>query len=161
MSHELNVDAYLSKAEKYAQLYPQLVAITEGEVDMIACMANICSALHSIFDWLWTGFYRVVKDELILGPFQGPLACVHIKRGRGVCGTSWAEERTIVVADVNKFPGHIACSLLSRSEIVVPVRSASGEIVGVLDIDSTETNTFDDTDALWLGKVVSLLSNCK
>lgn len=104
---------------------------------------------------------RVNGDELILGPFQGPLACVHIRRGRGVCGTAWAEERTVIVPDVEKFPGHIACSSLSRSEIVVPVRNAQGETVAVLDIDSRETDTFDETDALYLNDIVGLLSDCK
>lgn len=161
MSHDLHISDGLTKEEKYLQLLPHIVAITDGETDMIACMANVCSALSQTFGWLWTGFYRVSGDELILGPFQGPLACVHIRRGRGVCGTAWAEERTVIVADVEKFPGHIACSSLSRSEIVVPVRNAQGETVAVLDIDSRETDTFDDTDALYLNDIVGLLSDCK
>ena len=122
MSHDLHIDSGVSKDEIYAQLLPQLTALTEGESDMIACMANLCAALHQTFGWLWTGFYRAKGDELVLGPFQGPLACVRIKRGKGVCGTAWIKEETIVVPDVEKFPGHIACSSLSRSEIVVPIK---------------------------------------
>ena len=158
MSHDLHIDSGVSKDEIYAQLLPQL---TEGESDMIACMANLCAALHQTFGWLWTGFYRAKGDELVLGPFQGPLACVRIKRGKGVCGTAWIKEETIVVPDVEKFPGHIACSSLSRSEIVVPIKNSSGETIAVLDIDSEQTDTFDDTDAHWLGKVADLLSKCR
>lgn len=161
MSHELSISTGLTKEEKYAELLPQLAALTDGETDMIACMANMSAALHTTFGWLWTGFYRVNGNELLLGPFQGPLACVRIRRGKGVCGTAWAENRTIVVPDVEQFPGHIACSSLSRSEIVVPVRGPGGEVLGVLDIDSTETGTFDETDALWLGKAAKLLTDCK
>ena len=161
MSHELSISAGLTKEEKYAELLPQLAALTEGESDMIACMANMSAALHATFDWLWTGFYRVVGDELVLGPFQGPLACVRIRRGKGVCGTAWSENRTIVVPDVEQFPGHIACSSLSRSEVVVPIRDPEGEVLGVLDIDSTGTGTFDQTDALWLEKAARLLTDCK
>lgn len=161
MSHELSISAGLTKEEKYAELLPQLAALTEGESDMIACMANMSAALHATFDWLWTGFYRVVGDELVLGPFQGPLACVRIRRGKGVCGTAWSENRTIVVPDVEQFPGHIACSSLSRSEVVVPIRDPEGEVLGVLDIDSTGTGTFDKTDALWLEKAARLLTDCK
>jgi GAF domain-containing protein len=161
MSHDLHIDSGVSKEEIYAQLLPQLTALTEGESDMIACMANLCAALHQTFGWLWTGFYRAKGDELVLGPFQGPLACVRIKRGKGVCGTAWIKEETIVVPDVEKFPGHIACSSLSRSEIVVPIKNSSGETIAVLDIDSEQTDTFDDTDAHWLGKVADLLSKCR
>ncbi|MDE6644540.1 MAG: GAF domain-containing protein [Muribaculaceae bacterium] len=161
MSHELSISTGLTKEEKYAELLPQLAALTDGETDMISCMANMSAALHATFGWLWTGFYRVVGNELVLGPFQGPLACVRIRRGKGVCGTAWAENRTIVVPDVEQFPGHIACSSLSRSEIVVPVRGPGGEVTGVLDIDSTETGTFDQTDALWLEKAAKLLTDCK
>ena len=161
MSHELSISAGLTKEEKYAELLPQLAALTEGESDMIACMSNMSAALHATFDWLWTGFYRVVGDELVLGPFQGPLACVRIRRGKGVCGTAWSENRTIVVPDVEQFPGHIACSSLSRSEVVVPIRDPEGEVLGVLDIDSTGTGTFDKTDALWLEKAAKLLTDCK
>lgn len=144
------------KSAKYELLYRQVVALIEGEDDSIARMANIAAMIAQTFDFLWTGFYRVVGDELILGPFQGPMACTRIGYGRGVCGSSWAERRTIVVDDVEKFAGHIACSSLSRSEIVVPI--IRGEVIlGVLDIDSEQLATFDDVDALWLAKIVDLL----
>lgn len=144
------------KSAKYELLYRQIAALVEGEDDSIARMANIAAMIAQTFDFLWTGFYRVVGDELILGPFQGPMACTRIGYGRGVCGSSWAERRTIVVDDVEKFAGHIACSSLSRSEIVVPI--IRGEVIlGVLDIDSEQLATFDDVDALWLAKIVELL----
>lgn len=144
------------KSAKYELLYRQVVALIEGEDDSIARMANIAAMIAQTFDFLWTGFYRVVGDELILGPFQGPMACTRIGYGRGVCGSSWAERRTIVVDDVEKFAGHIACSSLSRSEIVVPI--IRGEVIlGVLDIDSEQLATFDDVDAQWLTKIVDLL----
>ena len=130
------------KAEKYALLLKQVEAVVDGEPDMIANMANVATMIHETFDFWWTGFYRVVADELVLGPFQGPLACSRIKRGRGVCGTAWAEAQTQVVPDVDRFPGHIACSSASRSEIVVPMM-VGGEVAAVLDIDSSRLNTFD------------------
>ncbi|MCR5821760.1 MAG: GAF domain-containing protein [Bacteroidales bacterium] len=153
------------KTEKYRELLMQAEGLVSGETDTIACMANIAALVHEAFGFWWTGFYRVVVgqadgtpgDELLLGPFQGPVACVHIAYGRGVCGTAWKERRTVVVPDVEQFPGHIACSALSRSEIVVPVFSG-GEVVAVLDVDSRELNTFDGTDALWLEKIVALLA---
>ncbi|MDE7165590.1 MAG: GAF domain-containing protein [Bacteroidaceae bacterium] len=146
------------KTDKYATLLPQIRSVVAGEPDLIARMANVCAMLHETFSWWWTGFYRVADDnELVLGPFQGPLACTRIRRGRGVCGTAWQNERTMVVPDVDRFPGHIACSAASRSEIVVPVRDASGRIIAVLDIDSTEPAAFDDADREWLEKIVVLL----
>jgi GAF domain-containing protein len=145
-----------SKEQKYEVLYKQIVSLVEGESDTIANMANIAAMIHHTFGFWWTGFYRVVGEELILGPFQGPLACSRIKYGRGVCGTAWKEQTTQVVADVELFPGHIACSSLSRSEIVVPVW-ADEEIVGVLDIDSEHLATFDEVDRVWLEKIVALL----
>ena len=145
-----------SKAEKYEVLYKQIKELVGYETDEIANMANISSMLHETFGFLWTGFYRVVGEELVLGPFQGPLACSRIKFGKGVCGTAWKEECSLVVPDVEQFPGHIACSSLSRSEIVVPVLS-DGVIVAVLDIDSRELSTFDEEDRFWLEKIVSLL----
>ena len=145
-----------SKEQKYEVLYKQVVSLVEGESDTIANMANIAAMIHHTFGFWWTGFYRVVGEELILGPFQGPLACSCIKYGSGVCGTAWKEQTTQVVADVELFPGHIACSSLSRSEIVVPVW-ADEEIVGVLDIDSEHLATFDEVDRVWLEKIVALL----
>lgn len=128
----------------------------EGEQDLVAKMSNMAAVLHSTFGFWWTGFYRVSGGELILGPFQGPVACMHIPYGKGVCGTAWKRGGTVVVEDVEKFPGHIACSSESRSEIVVPVWS-DGQITAVLDIDSRELGTFDEVDVAWLGKIVELL----
>ena len=144
------------KNEKYELLYKQIAAVVATESDPIANMANVSSMLHHTFGFWWTGFYRVVGGELVLGPFQGPMACTRIAKGRGVCGTAWSEERTIVVEDVDKFPGHIACSSLSRSEIVVPMWH-NDEIIGVLDIDSEHLATFDSTDQEWLERIVQLL----
>ena len=145
-----------TKEEKYTALLPQLKALCEGEEDIIAKMANVAALLHHEFGFWWTGFYRVINNELLLGPFQGPIACVHIGYGKGVCGTAWEERRTIVVPDVEEFPGHIACSSESRSEIVVPVFQGD-DIIAVLDIDSRELATFDDTDRRWLEEVVKSL----
>ena len=144
------------KNEKYELLYKQIASLTEAESDPIANMANVSSMLHQTFGFWWTGFYRVVGNELVLGPFQGPMACTHIAKGKGVCGTAWSEGRTQVVEDVDKFPGHIACSSLSRSEIVVPVWR-NNKIIGVLDIDSEHLATFDTTDQEWLERIVQLL----
>lgn len=146
-----------TKTERYALLTRQIESVVAGESDPIARMANVASMIHHTFGFWWTGFYRVVGNELILGPFQGTLACTRIAYGRGVCGTAWREERTIVVPDVEQFEGHIACSSESRSEIVVPVRS-NGTIVGVLDIDSRELATFDATDQEWLEQIVRLIT---
>jgi GAF domain-containing protein len=145
------------KAEKYRLLVNQIQALIAGETDSVAVMANVCAAIHETMHFFWTGFYRVQKDELVLGPFQGPVACMHIAFGRGVCGTAWKERQTIVVPDVEQFPGHIACSSLSRSEIVVPVFGADGEVCAVLDIDSRDLATFDDTDAHYLEAICRLL----
>ncbi len=146
-----------SKSKKYEQLLPQVKSLVEGESDMIAKMANVAALLHSEFGFWWTGFYRVVNDELLLGPFQGPLACVHIGYGRGVCGTAWKERRTQVVPDVEQFPGHIACSSESRSEIVVPMFDANGNVTAVLDIDSRDLATFDQVDQCYLERLVALM----
>ena len=145
-----------SKQEIYTSLLPQVEAVMDNSVDIIANMANMAAMLHETFGFWWTGFYRVIGNELVLGPFQGPLACTRIAYGRGVCGTAWKERRTIVVPDVEAFPGHIACSSASRSEIVVPVFQ-NGEIIAVLDIDSAMLNSFDETDAKYLERMVSFL----
>lgn len=144
-----------SKEEKYAELYPQVKALIESETDPVANMANVAAMIHATFGFWWTGFYRVLEGVLVLGPFQGPLACTRIKLGKGVCGTAWKEAKTQVVPDVDLFPGHIACSSASRSEIVVPIMHEN-EVIAVLDIDSAELNTFDDVDAKWLEKIVAL-----
>lgn len=146
----------MNKEKHYKDLLPQVKALCEGEADMIAKMANVSALLHSEFGFWWTGFYRVAGGELLLGPFQGPLACMHIGYGKGVCGTAWKEERTVVVPDVVEFPGHIACSSASRSEIVVPMKK-DGVVVAVLDIDSKELATFDEVDAHYLEQVVALM----
>ncbi len=144
------------KEEQYVSLLPQIEGLLYGEKDLVANLANTAAALKEQFRWFWVGFYIVKENELVLGPFQGPVACTRIQKGRGVCGTCWAEERTIIVPDVEKFPGHIACSSLSRSEIVVPV-IRNEQVVAILDIDSDALNSFDETDRIYLEKVVSLL----
>ncbi|MBQ5713432.1 MAG: GAF domain-containing protein [Bacteroidaceae bacterium] len=155
MSEQLIIQGE-TKQERYEALLPQIKAVIEDENDLIANMANVAAMLHETFGFWWTGFYRVVGEELVLGPFQGPMACTRIKKGRGVCGTAWQKEETQVVPDVDKFPGHIACSSLSRSEIVVPVKQGE-DIIAVLDIDSAELNTFDHTDRHFLEEIVSML----
>ena len=148
----------MDKIEKYRLLTEQIRALIEGETDSVAVMANVCAAIHETMGFWWTGFYRVKDGELVLGPFQGPVACMHIGFGKGVCGTAWKERRTIIVPDVEQFPGHIACSSLSRSEIVVPVFSEGGEVMAVLDIDSKELATFDDIDQQYLEEICKLIS---
>ena len=148
----------MTKEKKYEALLAQVESLCEGEKDAIAKMANVAALLHQEFGFWWTGFYRVVDGELILGPFQGPLACMHIGYGRGVCGTAWKERRTVVVPDVEEFPGHIACSSESRSEIVVPVFDGDNNVVAVLDIDSRELGTFDEVDARWLERAAGFLA---
>ena len=145
-----------SKKEKYELLFKQIAAVTDAENNTIANMANIAAMIHQTFNFWWTGFYRVIGEELVLGPFQGPLACSRIAFGRGVCGTAWREQTTQIVPDVEQFPGHIACSSLSRSEIVVPVWDGN-KIVAVLDIDSEQLATFDKVDQIWLERIVELL----
>ena len=144
-----------TKAEQYQALMPQVKALIEGEPDLVANLANMVAALKEQFGWFWVGFYLVKKDELVLGPFQGPVACTRIRKGRGVCGSSWQQQKTLIVPDVEKFPGHIACSSLSKSEIVVPV-IRNGEVVAVLDVDSTELDQFDETDKQWLEEMLLL-----
>ena len=155
MAEDLQI-AQGTKTEQYATLLPQIRALMEGETDATANLANVAAALKEQFGWLWVGFYLVKDGELVVGPFQGPVACTRIRKGRGVCGTSWAEERTLIVPDVEAFPGHIACSSLSRSEIVVPIRAGSG-IIGVLDVDSAELNAFDEVDQQNLEEVVKII----
>lgn len=153
----------MTKQEKYELLKEQITSLISGETDQVAMMANVAAAIHETMGFFWTGFYRVqtkpdsTEQELVLGPFQGPVACMHIAYGRGVCGAAWQQRQTIVVPDVELFPGHIACSSLSRSEIVVPLFSASGDVTAVLDIDSRDLATFDDLDRQYLEQITRLL----
>jgi GAF domain-containing protein len=159
MAEELNIIEG-TKEEKYEALLKQIESVVADESDLIANMANVALMIHETFHFWWTGFYRVISDkELVLGPFQGPLACTRIRKGRGVCGTAWAEAKTQVVPDVDLFPGHIACSSASRSEIVVPLFDEKDEVFAVLDIDSAELNTFDETDKVYLEKIADLMKN--
>lgn len=153
-----NEEFKMKKEERYQLLVSQIKALTEGETDTIAIMSNVAAAIHQEMGFWWTGFYRVVGNELLLGPFQGPVACMHIPYGRGVCGTAWQQAETIVVPDVELFPGHIACSSESRSEIVVPIfmKEEPRRVMAVLDIDSQYLNTFDDTDRLFLEEICEL-----
>ena len=145
-----------TKEEQYSNLLPQIESLLYGETDLVANLANVAAALKEQFGFFWVGFYLVKNDELVLGPFQGPVACTRIKKGRGVCGTSWDLEKTIIVADVEQFPGHIACSSLSKSEIVIPLKK-NGQVVGVLDVDSELLNQFDETDEHYLSLIVDLI----
>lgn len=147
----------MSKSTAYEELLNEVKSFIQDENDKIACMANVAALIHERFGFWWTGFYRVIGEELVLGPFQGPVACTRIRKGRGVCGTSWNENRTVIVPNVHDFPGHIACSSLSNSEIVVPVFDECGNVTGVLDIDSRDFDTFDETDAEWLEKICRLI----
>lgn len=158
MSHTLHLTSPSSKEEAYRSLLPQLKALLEGETDTIANFANISAALKMTFGFFWVGFYIVKKEELVLGPFQGTIACTRIKYGKGVCGTAWKEKRTVIVEDVNQFPGHIACDAASQSEIVVPLFHHD-EVIAVLDIDSEHLNHFDETDAQYLQQIVKLLES--
>ena len=146
-----------TKEQQYKSLLPQIKALLDGEPDLIANLANVVAALKEQFNWLWVGFYLVKNDELVLGPFQGPVACTRIKKGKGVCGTSWAKAETLIVPDVEKFPGHIACSSLSRSEIVIPL-IRKGEVIGVFDADSIKLNEFDDVDQKSLQQIIDLIN---
>ena len=156
MAEELKIIGE-TKSERYEGLYRQIEAVLESEDDVIANMANISAMVNGTFGFWWTGFYRVCGNHLVLGPFQGPMACTRIAFGKGVCGTAWKLGKTVIVPDVDAFPGHIACSSASRSEIVVPVFDSYGTVTAVLDIDSSELDTFDETDGFWLEKIVSLL----
>lgn len=146
-----------TKEDQYKALMPQIKGLLEGETDLVANLANVAAALKEQFGWFWVGFYMIKQDELVLGPFQGPVACTRIKKGRGVCGSSWVQEKTLIVPDVEKFPGHIACSSLSKSEIVVPL-FRNDEVKGVLDVDSDELDQFDETDQKYLEEIVKLIS---
>lgn len=155
MAEDLKVSTG-SKAEQYQLLIPQLGALLQGETDIVANMGNVCAALKEQFNFFWVGFYLVKNGELVLGPFQGPVACTRIAKGKGVCGSSWAQQKTLIVPDVDAFPGHIACSSLSKSEIVLPV-IRNGEVIGVLDVDSEELDQFDETDQAGLEQIIGLL----
>ena len=146
-----------SKEEQYINLLPQIIGLLDGETDLVANLANIAGALKEQFGFFWVGFYLVKGEELVLGPFQGPVACTRIKKGRGVCGTAWEKAETIIVPDVEQFPGHIACSSLSKSEIVLPLLQLKN-VVGVLDVDSAELNSFDHVDAKYLQKIIDLIN---
>lgn len=146
-----------SKEEKYRELLPQLRALISTETDVTANLANVSAALKQTFGFFWVGFYLVKGEELVLGPFQGPIACTRIRYGRGVCGTAWKEARTLIVPNVEEFPGHIACSSASKSEIVVPIMK-QGKVMGVLDIDSDTLNAFDETDARYLEEICTLVT---
>ena len=145
-----------TKQEQYISLIPQVKGLLTGETDLIANLANITAALKEQFNWLWVGFYLVKNDELVLAPFQGPVACTRIKKGRGVCGAAWQQEQTLIVPDVEQFPGHIACSSLSKSEIVVPILHQY-KVVAILDVDSVNLNEFDETDKQYLEEIVELI----
>jgi len=145
-----------TKEEQYESLLPQIKALLEGEQDLVANLANVAAALKEQFGWLWVGFYLVKNNELVLGPFQGPVACTRIKKGKGVCGTSWSKAEPLIIPDVEKFPAHIACSSLSRSEIVVPI-IRNNEVIGVLDVDSVELNQYDTIDKYYLEQIVDLI----
>ena len=157
MAEHLDI-AQGSKEEKYNVLYTQIESVVSAEADMIARMANVAAMIHATFGFWWTGFYRVIDGVLVLGPFQGPMACTRIALGRGVCGTAWKERTTLIVPDVELFPGHIACSSASKSEIVVPIIDSDNNVIGVLDIDSERLATFDESDKHWLEKIASLIA---
>ena len=156
--HEIKINKNLTKEERYIKLCNQIESLISEEKDILAILSNITAAIQDTYNFLWVGFYLVKSNELVLGPFQGPVACFRIGFGKGVCGTSWKENKTLIVKDVNKFPGHIACSSMSKSEIVVPVRKKH-EVYGVLDIDSIEYNAFDKTDKKYLKKIIAMIEN--
>ena len=158
MSESIVISKNQPKEVVYSELFPQLKSLLEGETDLIANLANISSALKEVFGWWWVGFYLVKGNELVLGPFQGPVACTRIAFGRGVCGMAWKEKRSVLVPDVNQFPGHIACSSASVSEIVVPVFGENNEVFAVLDVDSERNDVLDEVDVEWLEKIVKPLT---
>ena len=156
MAEDLTITKTGTKQEQYESIIPQIFALVDGETDFIANLANISAALKEQFNWFWVGFYLVKNDELVLGPFQGPVACTRIKKGRGVCGASWQREETIVVPDVDQFPGHIACASASKSEIVLPLFK-DGNVIGVLDVDSEYLSHFDEVDGVYLNRILKLI----
>jgi GAF domain-containing protein len=156
MAEDLTILEEASKEEKYQSILPQIQALLTGETDRIANLANVCAALKEQFNWFWVGFYLIKEGELVLGPFQGPVACTRIKKGKGVCGSSWEQKQTLIVPNVDEFPGHIACASASKSEIVLPLIN-NGEIIGVLDVDSEKLAHFDETDAKYLSEILRLL----
>ena len=158
MAEEIKISEDLTKGQKYEELLPQINALIETETNLIANLANIAAALHQTFSWWWVGFYMVENNELVLAPFQGPIACTRIKFGRGVCGTAWKEAKSQLVPDVEKFPGHIACSSLSVAEIVVPIFNKSGQVIGVLDVDSERFDVLDAIDVQYLEKICNLIT---
>lgn len=158
MAEEIIISKNASKIETYEALIPQIAALIESESDLTANLANVSAALHQTFGWLWVGFYLVKDNELVLGPFQGPVACTRIKFGKGVCGTAWKNATSLLVPDVEKFPGHIACSSLSVSEIVVPVLAGNGGVIGVLDIDSSQFDVLDEVDVFYHEKISALIT---
>jgi GAF domain-containing protein len=158
MNEDLKIAQTGDKQEKYITLISQLQSLTSGEPDAVANLSNISAALKETFNWWWVGFYLVKGDELVLGPFQGPIACTRIRYGKGVCGSAWKEKKSLLVPDVNAFPGHIACSAASVSEIVIPILNKSGEVVGVLDVDSERYDVLDDTDVRFLEEISQICS---
>lgn len=156
MAEDLTITRNASKEEQYKSLIPQIEGLLYGETDFIANLANVCAALKEQFNWFWVGFYLVKDDELVLGPFQGPVACTRIKKGKGVCGSSWLQGETIIVPDVDEFPGHIACASASKSEIVLPLIK-NDKVIGVFDVDSEFLNHFDETDKIYLEQVISII----
>lgn len=157
MAEDLTIAKTGTKEQQYQSLFPQIEGLLYGETDLIANLANVCAALKEQFGWFWVGFYLVKNDELVLGPFQGPVACTRIKKGKGVCGASWERAETIIVTDVDQFPGHIACASASKSEIVLPLYKGEN-IIGVLDVDSEYLTHFDEVDGFYLNKIINLLN---
>lgn len=158
MAEDLTINRTADKSEQYESLIPQIKGLLDGEDDFIANLANVSAALKEQFNWFWVGFYLVKNDELVLGPFQGPVACTRIKRGKGVCGSSWEKKETVIVANVDEFPGHIACASVSKSEIVLPLIK-DGVVIGVLDVDSEHLNHFDYLDKSYLEQVIQIILN--
>jgi GAF domain-containing protein len=158
MAEDLVISKNVDKEKVYKTLFPQFKSLVEDEKDELANRANFCAAIKETFGFLWVGFYRVVDGELVLGPFQGPIACTRIKKGKGICGLAWENKQTLIVEDVNTFPGHISCNGASKSEIVIPIENKNGDVIAVLDIDHSEFNTFDEIDKIYLEKLLTLIT---